>query len=130
MKNTKTIIVVITIVGIAGGAFFGGMKYGQQTKGPKNLPAGFAQNGQGMPNRNGQNGRGNMVVGEVISKDDKSLTIKTQDGSTKTVYFTDSTTVTKSAKGTVSDLNTGAQVSTEGTSNSDGSIAANTIQIR
>lgn len=130
MQKKNIFIAIIIVVIVAGGSFFGGMKYGQQTKGLKNLPAGFAQNGQGMPNRNGQNGRGNMVVGEVISKDDKSLTIKTQDGSTKTVYFTDSTTVTKSAKGTVNDLSTGAQVSTEGTSNSDGSIAANTIQIR
>jgi hypothetical protein len=53
-----------------------------------------------------------------------------QDGSSKIVYFSDSTMIGKSTQGAASDLNTGEQVMANGTSNPDGSITAQNIQIR
>jgi len=127
MKNTKTVIAVVAMVVIAGGSFFGGMKYGQ-TKKPNGMPGGFPGSAMGA-NRNSQ-GNGGMISGEITAKDDKSITVKTQDGSMKIVYFSDSTSINKSSDGATSDLSQNQQVTISGTSNSDGSTTAKNIQIR
>lgn len=75
-------------------------------------------------------GRGGFVSGEVVSADATSVTVKDSTGSTKVVYYTSSTAITKSVTGASSDLTVGQNVTTNGTSNSDGSIAATTIQLR
>ena len=85
-------------------------------------------NGGGFPG--GRTGGGGMISGEIISSDSTSITVKQQDGSTKVVYFTSSTTIDKSVTGTSSDLTVGKNISANGTANSDGSIAAQTIQLR
>ena len=128
MKNVKSIIWIVAVLVIIGGSFFGDMKYGQ-TKKPSGMPGfGNAPAGQGQRLGNGKGG--NIVSGEVISQDDKSITVKTQDGSTKVVYFSDSTKVTKSTSGSKSDLKSGAQVMASGTTNTDNSVTAMDIQIR
>jgi len=128
MKKTKLTIAIIwiaTILVVGGGAFWGGMKYGQNKRpsGPGNIP-----NGMQLGNRNGQ-GNG-MIDGEIISTDDKSITVKDKNGSSKTIYFSDSTTISKSTDGSKSDLTNGKTVMASGSSNSDGSITAKNIQIR
>jgi hypothetical protein len=80
---------------------------------------------------NGNRGMGGgFINGEVISVDGQSVTIKQQDGNTKTVYFSSSTTISKTVTGTATDLVVGTDVSANGTSNSDGSVTATNIQIR
>jgi len=65
----------------------------------------------------------------VISKDEKSLTIKLPDGSSKIVFFSDSTEISKTTEGTIDDIEIGKQIMVSGDQNSDGSITAKTIQL-
>lgn len=130
----KEYIAAIAIFVIAAGAgFYGGVKYDQnktaQTR--QQRVAGFgiagANGTRGM--RGGANGAG-FTGGQIISKDDKSITIKTQDGGSKIVFLAASTKIDKSVAGAVTDLSTNQQVTVTGAANSDGSITAQTIQIR
>ena len=155
-KLVTSVIAVAVIVG--GGAFYGGMKYtegkspaGQFSRGDfQNLsPEERQQRFQGLganvgdafggDHEGGSGFRGvgfgfgeggsRPLTGEVISQGDDSLTIKLSDGSTKIVFVSDSTQITKSVDGAFSDLATGEQIFVGGTENPDGSYTANTIQL-
>ena len=123
MKNNLVIFAIIVIL-IGAGAFFGGMKY-QHSKSPQ------IGNFQGL--RNGQLSQRSQgfrpVNGEIINQDEKSITVKLADGSSKIVILTDTTAITKSAEGSKSDLSVGEKIAASGTENSDGSITAQNIQL-
>ncbi|MCL5090523.1 MAG: DUF5666 domain-containing protein, partial [Patescibacteria group bacterium] len=87
---------------------------------------GNIRQGNGNP-RTGQNF--NAVRGEIISSDDKSITVKLNDGSSKIVFFSEKTEYVKSATAAKSDLKSGNTVMIMGSTNSDGSITAQNIQI-
>jgi flagellar basal body-associated protein FliL len=124
MKNKNLIITILLVVIVWAGAFYGGMKY-QQRKRPS-FNRQFGQSiGQGQ--RNGQNFR--PVNGEIISADDKSITVKMQDGSSKIVLLNDKTEINKASEATKEDLKTGEKVMAMGQENSDGSITAQSIQL-
>lgn len=132
------------IIIVAGGMFYAGMKYSDS----KSIAARMAQRGNGdrmdvgpagggprgqrggaQGGPNGANG-GGFSGGQVVSKDDASITIKTRDGGSKIVYYSGSTAVGKTVSGSASELNVGQDVMVSGKSNPDGSIAAKDIQIR
>ena len=131
MNKKISIIIIIAIIAGAG-AFYGGMKY-QASKTRSRLGAGNFQNmrdlstgRQGLANRAGAN----MSGGEIITKDDKSITIKLRDGGSKIVFYSASTEIGKFASGTAADIEVGKSVMINGSANSDGSITAQSIQIR
>jgi len=127
MKNKNLMITILLLVVVGGGAFFAGMKYQQSKRSNFNRQFGNMQN-----DRNGQAGnRQNFrpINGEIISADDKSITVKMTDGSSKIVLLNDKTTINKAADATKEDLKVGEKVMAMGQENSDGSITAQTIQL-
>ncbi len=142
MKKIIPIIVVLII--IIGGVFYGGLKYGQS----KNLlgdisrqnfqnlsPEQRQQLFQGNIGGNSQRGIGggagaNFLNGEVTDKDEQSLTLKTPDGGSKIVFFSASTTVSKTIDGSINDIEIGKSIMVTGSQNSDGSYTTKSIQIR
>lgn len=131
MKNNLWIIVALLLVIIGGGAFFAGMKY-QQSKSPRAFGQRF--DSQGANRQGGQfpgGGRSGLrpVNGEIIGQDEKSITVKLTDGSSKIVLLSDKTTINKAAEATKSDLKTGEKVAVFGQENSDGSVTAQSVQI-
>ena len=51
------------------------------------------------------------------------------DGSSKIVFFSDSTEISKTTEGAVDDIEIGKQIMVSGDQNSDGSYTAKTIQL-
>jgi pectate lyase len=133
MKSNKIIVqIVIGLILLAGG-FFGGKTY-QSSKQPSNPGAnGSGPMAFGSPPAGAKAGQpggaGGANSGSITAKDDKSITIKLTSGSMKTIYYTNSTTVSKQSTGSLDDLATGTNISVMGSSNSDGSIAAQSIQV-
>lgn len=147
-KWWPAVIAIVVVVGA--GAFYGGMRYGEgrppsaaamktlSSLTPEQAAQAF-QGGGGFPGgglpgagggrRNGAAG-GGFVNGDIVSKDAQSVTVKLADGSTKIVFYSASTTVSKSATGTAADLTAGTGVIVTGTTNSDGSVTATRIQLR
>lgn len=143
MDKKKIGIISIVVIAIAGGAFYGGMTYAKRKApsvgnflGGQNLTAQqrqqFMQNGGGFGGggMRGANAAGGFTGGEIISMDDKSITVKLQDGGSKIIFLSDSTTISKMTDGTKDDLVVGKQVMVNGTNNSDGSLTAQNVQIR
>jgi hypothetical protein len=144
MKLNNVIIpVAIAAVVAGGGGFFGGMKYDASQTSNKggqfqNFANMTAEQRQTFQQRGGVNGAaltrraqgGNMIGGEILSKDDKSITVKDAAGGSKIIFLSPSTTISKMTDGTTGDLAVGKNVTVNGTANSDGSIAAQSIQLR
>ncbi len=138
MNNKLILPLVITALLFGGAGFFGGMKYAQ-SKSSSNASGQFAAmraGGAAGGMRTGAGGQfrgangGGMTSGEVVTSDANGLTVKLSDGSSKNVYYASSTTIGKMAEGSKDDLSQGTSIVVTGASNSDGSITANTIQIR
>jgi len=141
--NKQIIVTIAVVVIVGGGAFYGGMKY-QQSKNPmsglsrqnfqnlsekqrQQLQANAGAAFQGETNRaNGQS----FLTGKIIAKDAQSLTLEIQDGGSKIVFYSETTTIDKFTSGSLADLEAGKSVTVNGKANSDGSLTAESIQIR
>ena len=126
----KLLPIILAIIVVGAGAFYGGMKY-QESKIVKERQQTFQQFGANATGGSRVSGRtnSNMLGGEIIAKDDKSITIKLSDGGSKIVFFSDSTKITKSAEGSMNDLEISKTVFVGGKQNADGSFTAETIQL-
>lgn len=69
------------------------------------------------------------TAGEIIGADEKSITVKLQDGSSKIVLLSEKTQINKAEKATKEDLKKGEKVAVFGTENPDGSVTAQNIQL-
>lgn len=118
MKQHTVFIYCIIALVFAGGGFFGGVKY-QQTETPQ------LNRGQQVRSRI----QGGMVNGIILSVDTTSMTVKLADNSSKIVVLSGTTTYAKSTDGSQSDLKVSDRVSAFGTTNADGSVTAQSIQI-
>jgi len=152
MKIQKNVLVLCTLVVVVVGAgcFYGGMAYAKSSN--KGM-AGRNFNGQqfgakiaGMGQRGDRVGAGmagGFVSGEVISQDGQSVTIKLmarqdptgqnatgQAGGSKIVFFSTPTQIMKTSTGSINDIAVGSNLTITGKANTDGSITAQSIQIR
>ncbi len=129
MKKFLPLVIVIVIVVVAG-AFYGGMLYSQSQR-PSFANGRF---GQGVANFNGQRPNGqngaSVVSGQILSKDEQSITVQIRNAGSKIIFLSDSTSVGKFVDGTAADLTVGENVMVNGTTNSDGSVSATSVQIR
>lgn len=136
MKQNNWVLIagIAFIVGAA--SFFGGMQYQKMqirsnVQGMMQGGAGQGGNrmmGGGTGVRTSRNGMA-PVVGEVVSQDADSITVKLQDGSSKIVNVASSTTISKTDTGAMEDITVGTQIAAFGTTNSDGSITAQNLQL-
>ena len=134
MKKSLPVIIIVALV-VGGLSFYGGMSYGSsQTAAPGQAGTRNFQRTGSSTFSGGRNGggpqAGGLSTGQVIAKDDQSITVKSRDGSSKIILFSTSTEVMKAVQGMASDLAVGDQVTAMGTANADGSITAQTIQVR
>ena len=132
MNKTLLSIVAVALV-VGGGAFYGGMKY-DQSKVSADRQARIQQfgGGNGVGGQRGTRGAngGGFAPGKILSKDDKSVTIKMRDGGSKIIFYSDTTEVGKFVNGATNDLEVGKTITVNGSTNSDGSVTAQSIQIR
>ena len=136
----KVIIIILSMAIVVGaGAFYGGMKYSQSKSPAWGANGGFANLSsaerqarfQGVAGAGGQRemqASGRVINGEILSKDEQSVTVKFSDGGSKIVFLSGSTAITKSASSSVDELKVGDQIIASGSQNSDGSFAADNIQ--
>jgi|SRR5665213_1276408 len=132
MKNKQMATYIVIAVVALGAGFYGGTSYAASHSA---RGAGYAANGTRTPGGmmgTGTRGTraGGFSSGTVLSKDATGITIKMANGSTEIVLTSPTTSVSKSASGVLTDVTVGASVLVTGTSNSDGSLTASTIQLR
>ncbi len=130
--NTKTIGVIVALILVGGGAFYAGTVYQQGQTASTASTRGQYGNGQGAAGgaRGGMRAGSGFSSGTVVTLDANDMSIKLPSGSTQIILLSTSTQVMKSAAGTLADLSQGAMVTVTGASNSDGSITAQSVQIR
>ncbi len=131
MINKKVAILSVIALIAIGGSFYGGMKYGEASKvAPSELgeTERFLNRENGFQDMQQGGNRENMFSGEVISKDSNSIVIKLSDGSSRIVFFSNNTQVSKTEIGSINDIEIGFQIAVNGQKNDDGSYMATTIQ--
>lgn len=129
----KIIPIVLTVLIVGAGAFYGGMQYGQSKDLQANalqgrIPGQRTQQGGLGAGRGGA--AGGFANGDILSVDGTSMTVKLNNGGSKIVFLSSSTQIMKSTEGVLGDLISGKTVTVNGTQNSDGSITAQSIQLR
>lgn len=128
MKNNLIkIIAIAVVVGLLG--FYAGMQYQKSQRG--NFLVGNRNGATGQQGTIGKQGNntGGPVNGEITSFDATTITVKTKDGSSKVIVYSDSTKVNKTSEGSKSDLKVGEEVMIIGTTSSDGTVTAQTISL-
>jgi hypothetical protein len=129
-KNLVITGIVALIVG-AGLGYFGGRAFA--AAGPARGAAfagraGFAASSTAFA-RGGNQAFGAALSGTIAAADAGSITLDTRDGSSHVILLTPDTAISKSAAGSLADLSPGSAVSVMGTTNSDGSVSATSIEL-
>ncbi len=132
METNKKIGMIVGIVIVVVISFYGGMRYGKNsvaTTQSTRFTQGSGNGGGQRGTRGGANGAG-FVSGTVLSQDATGITLQLRTGGSQVILTASSTQISKSVIGSTSDLKKGDDVMITGTSNPDGSLTAETIQIR
>lgn len=139
MKDIKLSLplVIIICLAVGGASFYGG------TLMSKKSTSNFQGQFSGMANRTGNatgratNGKmgngsanGGMINGEILKLDDNTVTIKLSDGSSKIVYLSADTTISKFTEATKQDLEIGKTVMINAKTDTSGNQTAQFIQLR
>lgn len=129
----RTLVPILCVLLGLGVGFFGGYQYRNYRLNQARATGANGNFQRFMGNRNGGQGGGMMfrggVFGSILSVDNNGITVKLQDGSSKIVLFSTSTTYANTVKATQTDLKVGQNVAVIGATNSDGSVTATNVQI-
>lgn len=139
MKTNQILSIVAIVIVASGASFFAGTKY-QQSKTSSTSFDRPALNGQGqgigrvnsdgsVARNRGQAPGFRQTIGEITSVDDKSITVKLADGSSKIVLLSDSTVFSQSNSASKSDLKVGTKIMVNGDTNTDGSVTSRNIEV-
>jgi hypothetical protein len=130
MKNSVIIMVLIAIVFGGGGYFVGKSMAQSQAAAQRTQFAGQfgARTGTSGATRTGAV-RGGQILGTILSTDNGSITVQLADGSSKIVLISTTTSINQATTATGADLKVGTKVSAFGSTNTDGSVTAQNIQI-
>jgi hypothetical protein len=129
-ENKNILITILLIVIFAAAGFFGGTKY-QQSK-TLSQRGQFGDRMQAVGNNSQANRArlgGGQIIGDISAQDQNSITVKLTDGSSKIILLSDKTSINKASQGLMADLKVGEKVAVFGTTNTDGSITAQNIQL-
>ena len=122
----KTAIISLIIIAVA---FYGGLRYGRS--GTSSIGSNNRSfSGQGGLTRRSFNNSGGVIRGDIIKKDSQSVVVALPVGGSQIIWYSTSTQVQKTIAATVDDLSIGQTVMINGSANSDGSLSANSIQLR
>ncbi len=136
MKKYRTQIIwmIVAVVALVGGFFWG------KSVGASAVAAGRAGAGRfalgsstaAFAGRAGFGGAagGGFTAGQVLSVDSDSLTLQLANGNSENVFFSSSTQISMPEPVPASSIQSGTMVMITGTTNSDGSVTASTIQVR
>lgn len=140
MKNINKIIavamviaVVLVVVGFFGGTLYQKsqtIKPGRNFGGPGGGGIGNFESQAANATRRSGGLQGGFTSGDIIARDNNSITLKLRDGSSRIIFYSGSTTINKQASGTVDDLSVGSSVMVVGNANADGSVSAQNISLR
>jgi len=126
----KPIVAVIIAVVVGALAFYGGVQY-QLSK--QSAGRGSYATGQLGAGRTGTGTRrtasGQPVSGKILNIDTSSITVELTDGSSRIVLLSDKTIFNKTATVDKSELKVGDKVGVFGTTNTDGSVTAQNVQL-
>lgn len=116
---------VVAIVALAGGFFWG------KASGAASRAAGFAGAYSSSTRRTfgGATG-GGLVTGQISTIDSSSITLQLANGNSEVVFYSTSTPVSEPTMVPANTLRVGSTIMVTGTSNSDGSLTAESIQVR
>ena len=73
---------------------------------------------------------GGLATGQVLSIDSTSITLQLANGNSENVFYSSSTPVIVPQPASISSIKPGTNVIITGTANSDGSLTAQSIQVR
>lgn len=146
-KPIQIVLLIVLMLAVAAGSFYGGMVYGKQQVAGATLAAGFPPDGQAFPiaGQDGalgvQRGQGagnqfrgateqpGVAFGQIEAIDGNTLTIHDRNDNPIKVEVADTTLIEKSASVSVSDLAVGDTVIVSGNPNDDGGITARSVQV-
>ena len=115
---------VIAIVALGGGFFWG------KASGAATRAAGFVgAYSSSTRSRSGAAG-GGVVTGTIATMGSSSITLQLANGNSEVVFYSTSTPVSEPTTVSANTLKVGTTIMVGGTSNSDGSLTAQTIQVR
>ncbi len=116
---------VIAIVALGGGFFWG------KESGAASRASGFAGAYSSSTRRTagGATG-GGLVTGQIVTMGNSSITLQLANGNSEVVFYSTSTPVSEPTMVSVNTLKVGTTIMVGGASNSDGSLTAQTIQVR
>ncbi len=130
MKKYKVHIIwgIAFVLALVGGYSFGKSTVANARSG--SFASGvFSSSTRGRFSGAGGNG-GGFASGQIAAIDGQSLTLQLANGNSEVVFYSSSTLVTEPTNVSISALKSGVNVMIGGTTNSDGSLTAQSIQVR